>query len=554
MPEKKSNNKFLLPALGAVVFVAGSIAAYLYLKGGPSGDISGVISAAKVVPDEALMATYISTDPKVWAKLEQFGTPEAQQLVTKELENLNKNLSPDNNISYEQDIKPWIGGVMIALLPPNPVKPAQSTPQAAQENNILMVVGIKDKIGALNFANKLKSQKDIKVQEIDYKGEKIIEASGKGSPTYTAVLNGTYIVFAPEKPAVQQAIDTFKGEPSFATKEGADSLLTRSVKLENTLAQVYVPDYPSMVKQLVTTNPQSAQLPPQSLAQLKQVKSMVAGVGVDDAGVRMKASANLDPQLVTFQYQNSSARVVSQLPTDTLALISGQGIKTWWSSVVEQSKDVPELKQTIEQARSQLQFIGLDLDKDVFGWMDREFGFAAIPSNQGVLAQVGFGGAFVFQTSDRKAAEATLNKLDTLVQAQSLKVAKRDIGGKEVTEWLIPQQGALLSHGWLNGDTVFIALGGPVGEAIANRKGQALDSSDSFKAATGSLQRPNSGYLYLDMDKTLALIDRFTTAQQQPIPPEAKTIMSSIHGLGVTATNPSKSISEVEMLLALKKK
>jgi Protein of unknown function (DUF3352) len=553
MPEKKAN-KFLLPAIGAAVVVAGSVAAYLYLKGGPSGDISGAISAAKVVPDEALMATYISTDPKVWAKLEQFGTPEAQQLIAKELENLNKSLSPDNSISYEQDIKPWIGGVMIALLPSSPVKPAQNIPQAAKENNVLMVVGIKDKIGALNFANKLKSQKDVKVQEIDYKGEKIIEASGKDSPTYTAVLNGTYVVFAPEKPAVEQAIDTLKGEPSFATKEGANSLLARNINLENTVAQVYVPDYPGMVQQLVTTSPQSAQLPPQTLAQLKQVKSMVAGVGIDNAGVRMKAIANLDPKLVKFQYQNSSARVVTQLPADTLALISGQGINSWWSAVVEQSKDVPELKQTIEQARSQLQFIGIDLDKEVFGWMDREFGFAAIPSNQGVLAQVGFGGAFVFQTSDRKAAEATLNKLDTLVKAQSLNVAKRDIGGKEITEWLIPQQGALLAHGWLNGDTVFIALGGPVGEAIANRNGQALDNTDNFKAVTGSLQKPNGGYFYLDMDKTLALIDRFTTAQQQPIPPEAKTIMSSIRGLGVTATSPDKSISQVEMLLALKKK
>ncbi|MBD0304065.1 MAG: DUF3352 domain-containing protein, partial [Tolypothrix sp. T3-bin4] len=89
MPESKS--KFLIPALGAAVIVTGSIAAYMYLKG-PFGDSSGALASAKIVPSTAFMATYISTDPQAWAKLQQFGTPEAQQIVAKGLDSLNKNL------------------------------------------------------------------------------------------------------------------------------------------------------------------------------------------------------------------------------------------------------------------------------------------------------------------------------------------------------------------------------------------------------------------------------------------------------------------------------
>lgn len=77
---------------------------------------------------------------------------------------------------------------------------------------------------------------------------------------------------------------------------------------------------------------------------------MVMGVGIDDAGVRMKAIANLDPQLVKYQYQNSAGKVVSQLPADTIAMVSGQGISSWWSAFVEQSNDYPEFKQVLEQA------------------------------------------------------------------------------------------------------------------------------------------------------------------------------------------------------------
>ncbi|MBX9257832.1 DUF3352 domain-containing protein [Desmonostoc muscorum CCALA 125] len=553
MPESKS--KFLIPAVGAAVVIAGSIAAYTYLKGGPSGGSSDALGSAKVVPSTAMMATYITTDPQAWAKLQQFGTPEAQKLVAKGLEDLNKEMFSDNNISYEKDIKPWAGGVMIALLPPNPVKPVQlnlppgapTAPKNVQpEPNILVVVGIKDKISALNFANKLKSQKGVKFQESDYQGQKIIETTENGKPTYSVVLDNSHLVLAPEKQAVEKAIDTFKGQSSFASKEGASTIL-KGVDVKNTLAQIYVPDYAGMVQQLAAASSQATQLPPQTLAQLKQVKSVVAGVGVDDAGVRVKAIANLDPQLIKYQYQSTPGNIVGQFPTDTFALVSGNGISRGWETVVEQSKNTPELKQALEQVRGQLKFVNIDLDKDVFGWMNGEFALGAIPSNQGVLASVGFGGALVFDTSDRKTAEATLTKLDTLAKTQQINIANRNIGGKDVTEWQIPQQGALLAHGWLDQDTVFVAVGGPVAEAIANRKSESLDKSEAFKAVTGSLQKPNSGYFYLDMDKTktLPVINSFISA-------EANTILSSIRGFGITATSPDKSTSELEMLLALK--
>ncbi len=552
MSKKKS--KFLIPTIGTTVIVAGGVAAYMYFKGGPTGNISGALDSAKLVPNEAIMATYISTDPKAWAKLQQFDTQEAQQLVAKGLSNLNQGSLTDSNISYE-DLKPWVGGVMIALLPPSPAKGVQNAPQAPQEmNHMLMVVGIKDKLSALNFANKLKSGKDVKTQEIDYKGEKITETTLKNASTYSAILNNTYLVLAQEKQAVEHAIDTYKGEPSFASKEGASSLLKTGVEIENTLAQVYVPDYTDMVQKISATNPKATQSLPHSLSQLKQVKSMVAGVGVDDVGVRTVAIANLDPQLVKFQYQNSADRVVSQLPAQTIALVSGQGISSWWSAFVEQSKDDPGFNQTLQQARLQMKFVNIDLDKDVFGWMNGEFAIAAIPSNQGALSPIGFGGVLVFHTSDRQTAETTLTKLDALAKGQQINITQRSIDGKDVTEWQVPQQGALLAHGWLDQDTVFVALGGSVADAIAGPQAQSLESSEQFKTVTSSLQKPNGGYFYLDIDKTVSLLNRFPTAQKQPLSPETTAILHSIRSLGVTAINPDKSTSKVEMSLALKRK
>lgn len=559
MAEAKS--KFILPVIATVAVLAGGIGAYIFFKGGPSGDASGALNSAKVVPNKALMATYITTDPEAWSKLEQFGSNEAQKITSQALANLNKDFFGSSNIEYEKDIKPWVGGVMIALLPPSEIKPVQSTQSEPSKTittqppqpNFLMVVGIKDKISALNFANKLKQQKGVSQKEIDYQGEKITETTDKGTSTYSSILNNSYIVFAPEKKAVEQAIDAYKGESSFATKEGANAILSRGLNLENTLAQVYVPDYARMTEEFVKSNPQAAPLTPQALTQLKQVKSVVAGVGVDDAGIRVKALANLDDKLTKFKYESTGARVISQFPSETIALVNGQGISRWWSAVTEQSKDYPDFKQILEQARAQSKQGNIDLDKEIFGWMDGEFGIGIVQSNQGLLAGLGFGGALVFDTSDRKTAESTLAKLDNIIKSQQINVAQKDIGGKKVTEWQTPQ-GGLFAHGWLDNDTVFLALGGPIAEAIAAPKNQSLENSPNFKAVTDSLQKPNGGYFYLDMDKTIPLITRFSSLQGQPLPPEASVILNSIRGMGVTAYSPDKSVTQMEMLLALKPK
>lgn len=293
----------------------------MYFKGA-FGGASNPLASAKVVPDEALMATFISTDSQAWSQLQQSGTPDAQRLVEKGLQDFNQQILTQSNIDYQQDLKPWVGNVMFAVLPSSPIKPTQATPPA-QEPNVLIVVGIKDKTSALNFANKLNADKSVKSQEITYKGQKITETTGKGEPNYSAVLNN-HLVVAPTQKAVEQAIDTSQGEPSFASIKGIDNVLNRGVDVKNSLAQLYLPDYAGVVQQLIAANP-NAELPPQTLAQLQQIKSVVGGVGVDDAGLRMKAIAKLDPQAMKAEYKSSFGKIVEQFPAETLALVTKTG-------------------------------------------------------------------------------------------------------------------------------------------------------------------------------------------------------------------------------------
>ena len=536
----KSKSKFLIPAVGATIVVAGGISTYVYLN---SFGSDSPLEVAKLIPSNTLMVTYFNTDPQLWNKLGKFGTSQARQIVTQRLQSVNQSVF-ENNISYEKDIQPWIGGVTLAVLPSNP----NGNLSLSAPN--LLVVGIKDKFGALNFANKLRQQKTLKTEESNYKGEKIISNNNKGKSSYLCLLNNTYILLSDQKETVEKAIDTFKGQPSFASAEASKSILTQTVDLQNSLGQVYVPDYGRMIKELSASSPNRESLQPRILEQIKRVKSLVAKVGIDDSGLRFKAVVNLDPKLNTVEYQSSSSKILELIPEDTIGLVTGKNINRTWLSFLDESKNDPQIWQGIQQVKQQFQNnANIDLNKDIFSWMDGEFAWSAVKSNQGILANSGFGIAMVFDTSDRPTAETTLNKLDDLARKQSLTVAQRNINNKNITEWGVPGGGILFTHGWSDQDTVFMAVGGPVGEKLADNKGKTIDKSNNFKSVISSLGKPNGGYFYLDMDKTIPIINSISG---QPLPPDANAILSSVRGFGMTFHNPNQSTTQLEMLLGLK--
>jgi len=204
--------------------------------------------------------------------------------------------------------------------------------------------------------------------------------------------------------------------------------------------------------------------------------------------------------------------------------------------------------------RSSFKRLDLDADRDVFGWMNGEFAIGAIGSDRGILSQLGMGAAMIFETSDRPAAEATLKKLDAIAKSNpTVSVAPRQVQGKEVTEWQIPQQGTLFGHGWLNENSVFVAFGGPLVDVITSTPPQPLSSSPSFQAIATSLGPVNQGYFYIDMEKTMSWANQYLLAvQPNLVSPPVAELLNSLRGISVATASTEPTTAQVEMLFALK--
>ncbi len=581
MTERKPN---LLPVIGgAAVVVAGGVGAYFFFNKPAilptSNPAAGTLS---IVPKQTLLAMSISTDGAALSQIEQFLSPETKKLYDTELEKFRKNLS-SNDFDYDKDVKPWIGkSVTIAFLPDGKkasLLPSKSTSAiqpryvpmsntgsiqfvqskdkdqaepASEVPNLLLVIEVKDKTGAEKFlTDKVKTIAGGKEKQSDYKGVKITQF-GEGSNASAIATVGDYLIVAPREQITQKAIDTFKGEASIASAASADDL-----KLKNTVAQIYIPNFGESIVELAALNPKAETIPPESLEQLKKIKSVNLGFGIDDAGIRFKALGKFDASAFAA-LKNSPNKIISQIPSQTFAVISGFNIKNSWEEFTKSAEKNPEIKKSLDEARSQLKSspLALDLDKDIFGWMDGEYAFASVSGKpEGILAQTqGLAPVLLLQTSNRSAGESLLTKLDDFISKNGGKVSKKNVGDVSVTEWSVPgAPGAIISHGWSQKDTVFITAS-PIVSLFVPKPESALDADATFKSVVSTLPSNNVGYFYIDADRTWGIIQSFLPpAEKEKIPSEVKALITSVRGLAVTAAYTNQDTAEFEAILALKK-
>jgi hypothetical protein len=515
-----------LAVAGLAAIAAGG--AYFYFRGQLPWQKFTPLEAARVVPEQAFATGFVSTDPKAWSVLAKYGTPAARDAVNRGLETFRKDLATDN-LDYGRDIEPWIGGIGIAFLP-----------ATGGEPGVLLVVGIKDKLKAAEFAEKLSRQKDRTVTERDYQGVKITEMTSKtGDRTYRAVVSD-YLLVAADRAVIEKAIDTYQGKPSFADRSGVKELMTSSLDLQNPLARMYIDDYAGMVAS-------RTKLPPESLKQLQTVRGIVAGVGAAGGGLHFQAVARVAPDTLTAIPAPAGDRFLNYFPNDTLIFWNGNNLKQGWNELDRRSTDNPNLQTILREIRTNLQMATLDADRDIFGWMDGGFAFGVIPSSRS-LGGVGIGGLMLWETSDRPTAEKTLEKLNRLTTfVPGIAIDKTPIDGKEVTRWQSGGQ-TLLTYGWSDNNSLVVTLGIP----FQSQPPASIAANPTFQQAIASFPKQNLGYFYFDVAGFFEKTGFLATLPPGQIQPEARALLESVRGIAMTATLSDKTTSKVDAMLTLK--
>ncbi|MBD2108964.1 DUF3352 domain-containing protein [Nodosilinea sp. FACHB-13] len=231
------------------------------------------------------------------------------------------------------------------------------------------------------------------------------------------------------------------------------------------------------------------------------------------------------------------------LPASTFVVMSGRNIAGFWrtvASILDQASDFTRDGLATVRAGFTL-FTGLDLDDDVFGWMDGEYAIAAFPAEGGPLQYVGLG--LLLQTSARPTADRTLAAVDDLLPNVGLTVNPRTVNQRLATSWelfsslsgdYVPDL-SVGSHGWVTDDTLAITSGAvPMASVLAPSPHDPLADFFLFDEATATFPTPNDGYFYLNVGATLALAYEVFGFHDDPSFNVAKPYLGSLRSLSAT--------------------
>jgi hypothetical protein len=556
----KKNKPFLL--LGAAVVLIGGGAAAYWLLGqrnffrgdGPVG--------SQLVPQDALVTASISTDSAQWQQFQEYGTPETRAALDQQLTQLQDSLLTANGYNYEQDIKPWLGKtVMIAYLASG--TSTAGTGQVAPTGMPfvkppdLIVLPIENPTQAQQLLEKTKSQKATQFIERTYKGVQIRETQKSNAQNYSAAVLDRFLVVTNNPKTTDRVIDTYKGAASVATTPGYKEELGK-IYASNPFAQLYL-NVPVFSAAAAANSTRSLSV--DKLAAGQQRQGVAATVTLEPEGMRFRGVSWLKPNSSQkYEVENTTSRLPRRLPADTLLMMSGGNLARIWQDYAKGAESNPLTPIPPANLSAGLKAtLNLDLEEDLLPWMAGEFSLALVPASPAALTlpenqqstQLGAGVVLMVEASDRALAEKSLKQLDEVMASRyRFQVQQTNVGGQPVVNWTSELGGLNASHGWLDGNVVFLTLGAPITDAIVPQPQSPLNQSPLFQQAVPTKPNPNNGQFFLDVERT---INGGTLNLPQLLPPEQKMLARAIRAIGATGAISDERSTRFDLFVQLKK-
>ena len=561
---KKPSIVIALAAL--LLFMGGGVLTMLLLS--RRGGVAETLPAGSdVIPDDAVLTLTLTSDGNQWRRLRQFGTDDTRPQLDQVLARWRNRLLVDNGLTFNDDLAPWIGPeITLAVLPEtNLINPEASpapipAPEVALEQNVLVVLPIADASRAqAGLGNQLARAE---LEENPYRGVTINQiAPSQQGPLYIAVLNPSTAVVSRELSLVLRSIDTFKGGSSLADL-ASFSRAFEHIDEKKAFARLYI-DFPAAVQTLSTLA--DPPIPPKTLTVFEEPRGLGGVLHLSNQGVYFQGVSWIEPGGQVFATGNPADQMPQRFPADTLMMVSGGNFQQFWDDFQEGLQLSALFPFKAQDLTSSLQAAtGLSLDNDFLPWMAGEFGLGLLMPPKDSASQAPDPDAaeaptplpnpalaIMLEANDREAANATFNRLDTIMENRyRFSVDAVDLGGVAVTRWTSPFNSLTLSYGWLEGDVLFFAVGNDIADLIAPEPGRALGANSLFQTTTGEAPRPNNGHFFLNVagfseaDNTLLL---------PPLPDSGLLNAEALEAIGVTATVLSDRQVQYDIKAALKR-
>jgi len=532
MTSSKSNKKSgcgCFPLLAVSLLTLGG--GYFYGKNLLGSELT-LKSSNNLIPASAMATSFVSTDTQKWSKLQEFGTISSQKIINENVENfVNNNLENNNNkIDIQQDILPWIGGVSLTILPPS---------ESGVDYDVVAILGIKNKLKANNFFQKLKKDNQQKPIESKYQDTTIYQLINNNQNLWFTTFNN-YLVISDQEGVIKKVIETYKGGESLA------NISSQDFTANDALIQVYLPNYGKEFLNLFN----EVEINQQTQKELEKITSIAMNLSVENHGIKISSLVNYSQPFNFYKNRKPvSTKLLERIPDNAICMISGGGINQLWQELNEEKQNIPELNELINQAKiATMESLKLDLDTDVFSWLDGEFALALLPPNNNSLQ-----GLLLLGSSNKIQGEKTFTTLEnTFKFLPFLQVKQNNIEGINITQWNTLQQN-LVTYGWLDNNNFLMTFLGDFQTIKNTNSSNALVNNDTFKLTTESLPKNNNGYVYCDIEKATTLTPTVNPNLSNSLTPEIKAFSDSVKAIALTNSSPNPNNNQSDLNISLNK-
>lgn len=425
------------------------------------------------------------------------GEEDPAQMV---IDELNESLAENSDMTYEDDIEPWLGsraGIFVSGFQVDTEQP-----------DVAVVIAATDADAAKSFADSATESDDPTEESYEGVDYKLDPDDG------TAIgVDQDFLVIGTEQ-GFKDAVDAGAGE---SLETNGDATAALDAAPDNSILSMYVDG--AKVADLLKASPE---LDAAQLEQLEPSLEQIPDGPVEGWAAVTDSSFSFGGSAPTPEGVPAPSEMISTFPSDAWFAVAAADVGKQIQDQIAQLQAAIEA--SVSEAAGQLppgvagkqadptgqieDKLGLDLGKDL-GWI----------GDAGMFLEgtdlFGLGGALVFDSNDDEAASAALDKIEKALSRdrafrQEAKIAPNS-EGDGFTLQAPPFTAELAVR-----DGKLIAAGGSEDVASVLDPEETLADSDRFTAATGALADGATPSFFLDFPPLVTLIESQGQAGDDP--------------------------------------
>ncbi len=452
-------------------------------------------ASAKIIPDGTDFYMAINPNFQDMSNAQHLVEVYSEVLdTTGDSEDFDEGLKEEYNISFKEDIRPWLGREVAIIIPDLTEAMNNEEPATA------IIAATRDKKASDAFLAKLREDivndgyivNDNVYEGITYHIQEI------ESEWETPVVFGRlkdFVVLATDEDLMKEIIDTSqKNKVPLSKNENYKRLM--EILPEDAVAIAYYAMEDLAVALL--DNMDTGFVPPdETMNQLEAFEAFGLATTLSKEGIALDFVATFDPDALPTQLEieASDGNILERIPAGALGFLSSQNLDAGWHRLWASLAQNPDFKQQIEDLGTSL---NLTLDEELFSWTTGEYAFAVIEdSTVDEFAQLPVGVFSIFEVNDQEKAEGLMNDIVSLAQMVLFTPFEtQTIEGVEVQ--VIEQAGLSIGYGFPPQHLV-IGMGEDALKAGVSEDILPISGDETFQTVTNHLPSENNGYVYINV-------------------------------------------------------